>query len=269
MFHVERFGLVAVSVIGAVPLTSTSASDEILAIWNRIPYVEAAGVFWILAEAAILLAVLHARKDLTKSMAYMNISRPLAKRIGVWILLLGLILCCFRILGLFMTLPTYVHTDMSTGHAQLQGAYWFGLHHHYALWALFVTMWVALEILITYHGSLLAESGFSALGRPPVRDFAALRRILLLVLGISILSGATVTACFLLRSASMGSSGLLLRDYGYRNPIGLAIESQQALHLYLRMAGIVWIAVEWIAAAILWKTFRALSDTTTGQLKND
>ncbi len=33
---------------------------------------------------------------------------------------------------------------------------------------------------------------------------------------------------------------------------------QNALYLYLRIAGIVWCTVEWIAAIILWRAFRFL-----------
>lgn len=36
---------------------------------------------------------------------------------------------------------------------------------------------------------------------------------------------------------------------------------QNALYLYLRMAGIVWCTVEWIAAIILWRAFRFLRNT--------
>lgn len=31
-----------------------------------------------------------------------------------------------------------------------------------------------------------------------------------------------------------------------------------ALLLYLRLAGVVWIAVEWVAAVILWRAYRLL-----------
>jgi hypothetical protein len=31
-----------------------------------------------------------------------------------------------------------------------------------------------------------------------------------------------------------------------------------AMYLYLRMAGVVWIAAEWIAAVVLWRTYRLL-----------
>jgi hypothetical protein len=33
---------------------------------------------------------------------------------------------------------------------------------------------------------------------------------------------------------------------------------QNALLLYLRLAGVVWIAVEWAAAWVLWRTWRLL-----------
>ncbi|HNR30681.1 MAG TPA: hypothetical protein PKI11_07310 [Candidatus Hydrogenedentes bacterium] len=33
---------------------------------------------------------------------------------------------------------------------------------------------------------------------------------------------------------------------------------RNALYLYLRVAGVVWIAVEWVAAIILWHAYRFL-----------
>ena len=33
---------------------------------------------------------------------------------------------------------------------------------------------------------------------------------------------------------------------------------ENALYLYLRMAAVVWVAVEWIAAVVLWRAYRLL-----------
>jgi hypothetical protein len=34
---------------------------------------------------------------------------------------------------------------------------------------------------------------------------------------------------------------------------------QNVMRLYLRLAGVVWVAVEWIAAIFLWKGYKLLS----------
>ena len=39
----------------------------------------------------------------------------------------------------------------------------------------------------------------------------------------------------------------------------MALE-QNALYLLLRLAGIVWIAIEWVAAILLWRGYRLLKD---------
>lgn len=35
-------------------------------------------------------------------------------------------------------------------------------------------------------------------------------------------------------------------------------QHRNAVYLYLRIAGIVWIVVEWVAAVVLWRTYRLL-----------
>jgi hypothetical protein len=34
---------------------------------------------------------------------------------------------------------------------------------------------------------------------------------------------------------------------------------RNAMHLYLRVAGVAWIVVEWIAAVLLWRSYRLLA----------
>lgn len=47
----------------------------------------------------------------------------------------------------------------------------------------------------------------------------------------------------------------ILDDAPYRN----------AMYLYLRLAGIVWIAVEWTAAILLWRASRLLAPLLTSE----
>jgi len=47
----------------------------------------------------------------------------------------------------------------------------------------------------------------------------------------------------------------ILDDAPYRN----------AMYLYLRLAGVVWIAVEWTAAFLLWRAYRLLTSLTPSE----
>ncbi len=88
------------------------------------------------------------------------------------------------------------------------------------------------------------------------------REILLaaaLLAGLCIVSGLLLSAVSLdgrvvqPRAASL-LNGLLqaqAEDAPYRN----------AVYLYLRVAGVLWIAVEWMAALILWRGYRLLAES--------
>ncbi|MFP4502989.1 MAG: hypothetical protein ACLFTT_18500 [Candidatus Hydrogenedentota bacterium] len=82
-----------------------------------------------------------------------------------------------------------------------------------------------------------------------------MRRVIVLLLLLAMLTwavaGAAVAAPNVLLDAMRHAHA---EDAVYRN----------ALYLYLRMAGVAWIAVEWMAAVILWRAYRVVKARTEG-----
>jgi len=101
---------------------------------------------------------------------------------------------------------------------------------HLALWALFVTAWVVLEAAIVYQG----YRGYRLLGG------LLPRKALMLPLAVCFGAGA----------------------YADVIAIRSTLEPwQNALYFYLRVAGVFWIALEWVAVVILWRAFSLLKAT--------
>jgi len=119
--------------------------------------IESAGLFWLLAELMILFWVLAGRKHLESHAESPRFawSPALTRRALGW---------SFGFAGL--ALLTYGrHLVWPPAHHLLQGGAVSGIpeaallarftcraHEHLALWSLFVTGWIALEIAIVYHG---------------------------------------------------------------------------------------------------------------------
>ena len=61
-------------------------------------------------------------------------------------------------------------------------------------------------------------------------------------------------------SAEEGSLLAALRETQAANAV-----YHNALYLYLRLAGMVWIAVEAVAAVVLWRAYRLLAQAATRQ----
>ena len=98
---------------------------------------------------------------------------------------------------------------------------------HLAVWALFVTAWVGLEAAIVYHG----YRGYRLLGGLLPR-------------------GAVVVPL---------TVGLLATAHAAPGNIDAVLEPwRNAMYLYLRVAGVFWIALEWVAAVLLWRSFLLL-----------
>lgn len=98
---------------------------------------------------------------------------------------------------------------------------------HLALWAMFVTAWVGLEAAIVYQG----YRGYRLLGG------LLPRRALLLPLAALMATGAR---------ADIAAIQVALEPW------------QNALYFYLRVAGVFWIALEWVAVVILWRAYALL-----------
>lgn len=98
---------------------------------------------------------------------------------------------------------------------------------HLALWAMFVTAWVVLEATIVYQG----YRGYRLLG-------GLLPRASLLVPAFVLLGAGA--------HAEMAEIHATLEPW------------QNALYFYLRVAGVCWITLEWVAVLILWRAFALL-----------
>lgn len=185
--------------------------------------VEGAGVFWIAAEMAILFLVQWGREHMEERPLQpgLQLSRTSQWRaIGYALLVFVLSAIVARRAVLSLRAP--------------QDPIAFELEH-LTLWAQFVTAWVLLEIAIVYHGWRGYRTLRSLLGAPaaPVPKNAAMIAVLFLAL-----SGAA--------SAQLTPIEAALVPY------------QNALYFYLRVAGVVWIAVEWVAAYLLLRSYALL-----------
>ena len=226
----------------------------------RVLLTEAAGLFWILAEICILFAVRVGRRLLDAeglSLESMQVRFEKARAM-VW----G---------GLFLLFSAALfgrHLFDSPLHRQLAqlvaggdgvdlgralNAHVSLMRAHYAVWASFVTLWVILEAGIVYNG----WRGYRRLAqllapRPP----APLRRSVLPF----VLVGVAAIGSFIpfgLAHAS-GTDPDALRGMLGETQAANAV-CRNALYLYLRLAGVVWIAVEWLAAFVLWRSFRLIA----------
>lgn len=195
--------------------------------WRHLA-IESAGVFWLAAEMVILLLVLWGREHLARTPT--STTLHLTPRIRDYALGLGLLALALTalVIGRFLWAATPALSVADACQREL---------HHILLWAAFVTGWVLYEILIVYHG----VRGYQRLRRllggapsPPTRVPAALVLFLLL---------PAIASCAIAQPLAFETELT-----PYRN----------ALYFYLRVAGLVWIAVEWVAVFVLFRTWRLL-----------
>lgn len=125
----------------------------------RVIGAEAAGIFWLGAELAILLAVLAARAYLRGPVDAPLFPPSQRRRFAVWLgglLAVGAVLLARHLVWraphrtAAMTEWT-VHGDP----ARVDLAYHAFLTSHHVVWLVFVAGWVILEALIVWHGLFL------------------------------------------------------------------------------------------------------------------
>jgi len=188
---------------------------------------ECAGVFWLWAELAILFAVREGRSVL------LGKPRPSwLLRLLSWSAVFCVVLFPLLFRGWFLTGAATLATS-SPQPETLAAAYTQGVLIHLAVWSIFVLAWVLLESLIVYEGAR-TYGVFSARCRRLLNASAAL-----LLLSVAALP-AYATALTPLGGAVQAADEAL---QPYRN----------AVYLHLRLAGVAWILVEWIAAVLLWR----------------
>jgi hypothetical protein len=198
----------------------------------RMAGLESAGLFWISAELAILFMMIAARRHvqtrpLPPRLEFQNGEKRRAVAWGLGFFLLAALVLGRHVAYALETLP-HDAAPVLIGRARV----------HMAVWSGFVTAWVCLEVAIVYQG---------------LRGYLALKSLMEPAAGIirpgrpgaAILCLAGV---FLLHAAAPAQT--LLAEVRIANQV-----YSNAMYLYLRLAGVVWILAEWAAAMILWRAY--------------
>jgi len=217
--------------------------------------IEVAGLFWIAAELAILFCMLVARFHVEHRPAQpaMSLDPRHRRQIHRWIA--AFLLLTAAVLGRHLVIsPLPAGVSQATNEQALAAAYATRIWVHNGVWFAFVTAWVVLETVIVYHGwrtyrSLRrlfhVEQLASASGSP-----SGLAVILILCGAF-----AAVTATGALRAVLLttgAGAGALEAVHEEFQPL------RDVMGFYLRLAGVVWITVEWVAAFYLWRGWRLL-----------
>lgn len=128
--------------------------------------IEAAGLFWIGAELAILAVVMAARRHVEQPELPERFSlRPGCNHLAAGIAFAVLAAACLGRHIWITPLPDLIGVAPVDG---LESAYLFRAHVHLALWSAFIAVWVILECAIVYQG----VRAYAALSRRlrPLRD---------------------------------------------------------------------------------------------------
>lgn len=225
-------------------------------VWSRFwrdMVVEGAGIFWLIGELAILYAVSIGGRVLRE--------RPLPGRLvltrrerlagaGLALFSVGLVAAVF---GRFLVwtpmplameaaaamdwpeIPDIVHADV-VNHIQV----------HITIWCAFIAAWVIIESTIVVQGirafHALSAQVQSAPARVPAAAFIAA------VAGALALFATDASALFT-RPVELALQS------GYRQALDDARVGYRFMELYLRVAGAVWVIVEWIAAIYLMRGY--------------
>lgn len=116
--------------------------------------IEGMGLFWLLAELAILCAVVTGREYL-EAVGQQGVFpwKPrLRQRTRTWgLAFLGFALLVFG-RHVFLRPVHVLIVQGATSSEALYSTFIQRSHEHLAVWALFITLWVLLEALIVYHG---------------------------------------------------------------------------------------------------------------------
>lgn len=220
--------------------------------------IEAAGLFWIGAELAILLAMTTALRHLRATPLPPRFSLTSADwRRALWGTL-SLILLAALLFGRHWFITPYhaaiqlqAETPPQTPVDAIATIYNTRAHLHLIIWCAFIATWVALEIAIVSSG---------------LKIYRQLLRVLAAALLTIYLSNTSLLMTPLTAYAEPTPEHDTLAQafqsaYDYDAPV------RNAVHLYLRIAGVVWITVEWVAAVVLVLAYRHLRRHFTAEEK--
>lgn len=240
-------------------LTSASAQDTALvdkatAIFHEQLIIELAGLFWIAAELIILYCVIAARRFLQELPSNAPFRWPIP--LGKFLTTLFLLIAIFTLGRHFFITPLPDAIKAGFTPESIRIAYLLRAHIHLFVWAVFITFWVVLESAIVYFGfqiyQILAKMASAANisllpeQNPPSNHLPPRHFLVFFVIG-TLVSAPTLAQ---VSSTSINAlEAAILEDATSRN----------LLYLYLRLAGVVWVGVEWIAAVVLIRAYRLCS----------
>jgi len=234
MYFLLQIGLFAAGDVPAPVLAYLHARQRVAFV------VESAGLFWIGAELLILFMVVAGRRHISTEPLPERFVLQINEKRRAIIAAVVFTLTAAAVLARHFA-PWTVDADAAAEVLSDR------MHAHMLVWASFVTVWVLLETLIVYHGwrgycrlrDLLPDGGAR-----PTMSFAAFLLI------------PCAAALFTWPSSAAPPDAVwrAIRDVNASDQV-----YWNALYLYLRLAGILWIAVEWWAAVILIKGYRMLA----------
>jgi hypothetical protein len=193
--------------------------------------IEAAGLFWLGAEWLILWLVIHGRVYLASG--NMPATRNMVSSGGLWLFIFILLCVCSR--------------GGSPDAAPLDAAAT-ELARHLGVWACFTVGWVLLEATIVYHGWRAYRTLRTRL-KEPMREVN--------VSGVHAWGTLGLLAVFVAVTAfaAFNPSQLPPPTHAGWTSVPQVTEAflphRNGMYLFLRLAGIAWIAVEWVAAIYL------------------
>ena len=186
---------------------------------------ESVGVFWLAAEVLILFAIREGRKQVAGESP-----SPWLPRLLLW--MLAFAVPASLVLARQHVLPAL--PDAGEAPAIVAAYYTLMVQQHLAVWSLFVLGWVVLEAAIVVEG-MRAYGHFTRLCRHALRPVAV---VALCCMAWNITAQEP--------PPGPGMAALHEADAALQ-PL------RNAVYLYLRLAGVAWIAIEWVAAVLLWR----------------
>ncbi len=225
------------------------ACQYVQTVHQRALVVESFGLFWLWAEVLILCIVAGGRWYLESVECGRSFHWTLGRlgyMAGWGALMLLVTVGVYARHFFFPPIHVLLESTPALDEDILRALFVSRMHIHLIVWAGFVTAWVLLETWIVYHG----WRGVQVLHRQfaPVRGAASKNEGTTLALFFFLL----FTTALFMSQASAAPVRLFQETFRmdgvYRN----------ALYFYLRLAGVFWILVEWIAAVLLWRVYRML-----------
>ncbi len=224
----------------------------------RMLFIELCGVFWIAAEMLILFFMIEARRHVGRHPVPAGpVWDAFATRRAILFCMVASIFLLAVLVRPFLWVP--LHIQLQDGPVSVYSAAtadFLAVQRHLAVWAGFVTVWVILEMAIVYQGyrtyQALCRRLDDGAGAAPGGAGVGFVLPLLLIVGFAVTAGLVAIPATAADTVPDGG-GQPVNDWAQVLTISESWLSpyRNAVYLYLRLSGIVWIGVEWVAAAVL------------------